>query len=67
MENANYFQTNIIKPNIKIIALSDIHGDIQSLIVCLRDCGRVIKKKSTFNPDSYDLDMEAELNKDLHP
>jgi hypothetical protein len=63
-----YFQTNIIKPNIKIIALSDIHGDIQSLIVSLRDCGKVIKKKSSypFDTNRYDLDMESELNKDLN-
>lgn len=61
-----YFQTNIIKPNIKIIALSDIHGDIQSLIVCLRDCGGVIKKKSHFDPEFYDIEMETELHKDLN-
>lgn len=61
-----YYQTNILKPNIKIIALSDIHGDIQSLIICLRDCGEVIKKKSSFDKNSYDLDMETELNKDLN-
>lgn len=68
MENESniYFQTNIIKPNIKIIALSDIHGDIQSLIISLRDCGGVIKKKSNFNPDKYDEDLETELNKNLN-
>jgi hypothetical protein len=38
--------TNIYDPEIKrIIALSDIHGDIHALIIALRDCARVIKKK----------------------
>lgn len=60
------YETNIIKPKIKIIALSDIHGDIQSFIVSLRDCGGVIKKKSSFNSELYDKDMEVELNKDLN-
>ena len=64
--NNNNFQTNIIKPGIKTIAFSDIHGDIQSLIVCLRDCGNVIKKKIFFDPNSYDLDLETELDKDLN-
>ncbi len=62
-----YFQTNILKPNSKIIALSDIHGDLQSLIISLRDCGKVIKKKNnTFDPNKYDSDLEIELEKDLN-
>ena len=65
-DSKKYFETNIIKPGIKIVALSDIHGDIQSFIVSLRDCASVIKKKSTFDPEKYDLDMEMELDKDLN-
>ena len=38
------WKTNI-KSNNRIIALSDIHGDIHSLIIALRDCAKVIKKK----------------------
>jgi len=29
----------------KIYAIGDIHGDIMPLIICLRDCCKVIKKK----------------------
>ena len=38
-----------ISNDTKIITLSDIHGDIQSLIIALRDCGNVIKKKIRFS------------------
>ena len=41
-----------ISNDTKIITLSDIHGDIQSLIIALRDCGNVIKKKSDFHFDN---------------
>ena len=40
-----FFETNIIDPTIKVYSLSDIHGDIQSLIISLRDCAKVIRKK----------------------
>lgn len=40
-----FFQTEIIH-NGPIFTLSDIHGDIHSFIISLRDCAKVIKKKS---------------------
>ena len=40
-----FYKTNIIDPTIKVFSLSDIHGDIQSLIISLRDCAKVIRKK----------------------
>ena len=56
------WQTNIYDPNItRIIALSDIHGDIHALIIALRDCAQVIKKKEGhIIPDELNLDMETE-------
>jgi hypothetical protein len=48
-----FYETNIIDPTVKVISLSDIHGDIQSFIISLRDCAKVIrKKKPSQNPDS---------------
>lgn len=63
-----YFNTNIINPYIRVISLSDIHGDIQSLIIALRDCAKVIRKKEgfVFDPDVYDENLESELMKDLN-
>ena len=49
-----------ISDNIKIITLSDIHGDIQSLIIALRDCGNVIKKKKDFIFDNKSIDNNLE-------
>ena len=40
-----FYETNIIDPTIKVFSLSDIHGDIQSLIISLQDCTKVIRKK----------------------
>ena len=50
----------------KIYALGDIHGDIIPLIICLRDCCKVIKKKSNFDfkQDTLDQDLENQLNKE---
>ena len=65
------WETNIINSDIRIITLSDIHGDIHSLIVALRDCGEVIKKKNITNFDSSKIDhsieilLEYDLNLDL--
>jgi hypothetical protein len=43
------FQTKIVIPhNTPIYALSDIHADIDALIIALRDCAHVIKKKEEF-------------------
>ena len=56
------WQTNIYDPNItRIIALSDIHGDIHALIIALRDCAQVIKKKNGYTlTNSSELDLETE-------
>jgi len=64
-------KTNIIKPNKRIIALSDIHADIHSLIIALRDCAKVIKKKYNIMFDPSDINhpdekfFEYNLNLDL--
>jgi hypothetical protein len=61
------FQTIITTSN-PIICFSDIHGDIDALIVCLRDCGNVIQKKKGFNYDDRkrDPDLERYLPYDLN-
>ena len=53
------------KSNNTIYAIGDIHGDITPLIVCLRDCCNVIKKKDKVNYDQRcrDSDMENDLSK----
>jgi hypothetical protein len=63
----NIFITNIINDKIKVVSLSDIHGDIHSFIIALRDCAKVIKKKRgfNFNQTTLDKDMEKELKKDI--
>jgi hypothetical protein len=49
-----------------IYAIGDIHGDIIPLIVCLRDCCQVIKKKTNFNFDQnqFDTDINVEMSKE---
>ena len=62
-------ETIIINPNInRIIALSDIHSDIHSFIICLRDCARVIRKNINFahNKSDFDIDLEKLLELDLN-
>ena len=49
-------------------AISDIHGDIQALIISLRDCSRVIRKRPStypFNQNSIDPDLDTLLNIDI--
>ena len=59
--------TNIIVPKEqRIISLSDIHGDIHSLIVALRDCAKVIKKKFPINNKELDYSAEILLEYDLN-
>jgi len=41
-----------------IFAIGDIHGDIMPLIVCLRDCCKVIVKKSNFNFNQNEIDKD---------
>lgn len=62
-------ETVIINPELnRIIALSDIHADIHALIICLRDCARVIRKTSGINPEIIDAETEylLELNLITH-
>ena len=49
-----------------IFAIGDIHGDIIPLIVCLRDCCQVIKKKTNFNftQEQFDSDINIEMSKE---
>jgi hypothetical protein len=54
----------IIANETRILSFSDIHGDIHSLIIALRDCGEVIKKQS-FNNDKEDAELENLLNIDI--
>jgi hypothetical protein len=54
----------IITNETRILSFSDIHGDIHSLIIALRDCGEVIKKQS-FSNDKEDPDLEKLLNIDI--
>ena len=44
----------------RIIALSDIHSDIHAFIICLRDCAKVIKKKSHVYTNIHLLDEDKE-------
>jgi hypothetical protein len=61
------FCTNIENTNIKrIITFSDIHADIDSLIINLRDCGNVIKTKQEFDLNVRDEQLENLLNIDLN-
>jgi len=49
-----------------IYALGDIHGDIVPLIICLRDCCQVIKKKFAFDQNKEDEDLIRELSKEYN-
>lgn len=54
----------IVSDDTRIISLSDIHGDIHSLIIALRDCSEVIKKNNYVN-DKEDIELELLLNIDI--
>lgn len=54
----------ILNNSTRILSLSDIHGDIHSLIIALRDCGDVIKKDN-FIHDKEDNELETLLNIDI--
>ena len=58
--NSNTWETEIISyPNQRIIALSDVHADVHSLIISLRDCSGVIE---TTHDNTY---LEQQLNIDI--
>jgi hypothetical protein len=54
----------IVPDETRILSFSDIHGDIHSLIIALRDCGEVISKEK-FRNDVEDPDLEYLLNIDI--
>jgi hypothetical protein len=49
-----------------IYAIGDIHGDIMPLIVCLRDCCQVIRKKGGygFEQNKIDKDLIEQMSKE---
>ena len=62
-----FYKTEIIDPTIsRILVLSDIHADINSFIIILRDCGQVIRKKTgiAFNQLELDNDIHKFLSMD---
>lgn len=57
------FSTNLhIDDKTRIIALSDIHGDIDALIIALRDCAQVISNHQSHKLllDTLHLDLNKE-------
>jgi len=52
----------------KLIFLSDIHGDMMSFIINMRDCAKVIRKKKEypFNQDKIDDDLIRQMNVNLN-
>jgi len=51
------FPTIITGVTNRIVTFSDIHGDLDALIVCLRDCANVIYKPG-FNPSAGHRDPD---------
>ena len=45
-----------------IYTFSDIHGDINNLIINLRDNAKVIRKTGSFNQAVYDADLKTQMN-----
>jgi hypothetical protein len=60
------YETFITNFNSIIYGIGDIHGDIMPLIICLRDCCKVIRKKKGFNfkQDKIDDDLILEMEKE---
>ena len=55
------YTTEILDETItNIFAFSDVHADIYSLIISLRDCAKVIRKKNS--SDEYNLESLLNLN-----
>ena len=61
-----FIKTFMIKHIGNIYAIGDIHGDIITLIICLRDCCNVIKKKEgfDFSQKIIDEDLNTQMNKE---
>jgi hypothetical protein len=61
---SNLFRTNYTVPaDTPIVALSDIHADIDGLIITLRDCAKVIKKNEI--AESIDINMHDDINANI--
>ena len=60
MSEINY-KTFISNFNSIIYGIGDIHGDIMPLIICLRDCCKVIRKKNGFNFKQHEIDNDLIL------
>ena len=59
-QNINYYNTVINDRSLNnIYVFSDIHADVHALIIALRDCAKVIKKRSNF------ISTEKLLNIDI--
>ena len=58
-----YYQTNIINNDIKVLSLSDIHGDLQSLMVVMRDLGDLVRKKKSL-PKEYPIPTFEDIKKE---
>jgi hypothetical protein len=61
------FNANINNVN-KLCFFSDVHGDMMALIINLRDCAKVIKKRKEFefNQDMIDADLVRHMNVNLN-
>jgi hypothetical protein len=61
------FNANISDVN-KLCFFSDVHGDMMALIINLRDCAKVIKKRDTFvfNQDTIDADLVRHMNVNMN-
>ena len=48
----------------RIIAFSDLHADLEALLICLRDCAKVVKKqdKYAFPANEPDADLYSQLH-----
>ena len=61
------FNANINNVN-KLCFFSDVHGDMMALIINLRDCAKVIKKRDqfVFKQDMIDADLVRHMNVNLN-
>ena len=50
----------ILHVNNPISTFSDIHGDIHALLVCLRDCAKVIRKRKTPDLGEFHPELESD-------
>lgn len=59
-----FYKTEILNHQGKIFVISDVHGDLHSFIISLRDCAKVIKKRN-LNLNTLDPDIETNLKIDI--